>query len=66
MKFTFKTDFDSKKIMSDLKKQTGKTLKSNSYDIKCPHCEKVFSAKSGHNVCPHCRNDVTLNLDINL
>ena len=66
MKIKFKTDFDSKKIMSDIKKQTEKTLKSSSYDIECPHCKKTFSARSGHNICPHCHEKVTLNLNIDL
>ncbi len=66
MKVQVKTNFDSKKIMSELKKQTQKSLESSAYDIECPHCQKTFSAHSGHNVCPHCHNEVTLNLNINL
>lgn len=64
MRIKVKTNINTKKIMSDIEKQTKNAIKSGSYDIECPYCNKTFSAHSGHNVCPYCRNNVTLNLNI--
>lgn len=63
---TFKTDFDPDEIMSDIKDQLKESLLSDSYDVECPHCGKMFDAYPGNNICPHCENEVVLDLDINI
>lgn len=41
-------------------------LRDSEYDIECPFCHKPFSAKEGLNTCPHCNEQVNLNLDIDI
>lgn len=40
------------------------TLQKQTYDVTCPHCQATFGAQSGRNICPSCRNNVDLNLNI--
>ena len=38
---------------------------SRAITVACPHCKRKFSAHSGTNTCPFCRQPVNLQLDIN-
>lgn len=40
-------------------------LHSQAITVKCPHCKRSFSARSGANTCPFCRKSVDLKLNIN-
>lgn len=66
MTVKIKSNINTKRLMSDIKKQAEKSLKAETFDIECPHCKKNFSAHSGKNKCPHCDNNVTLDLNIKL
>lgn len=65
MSVKIKTNFNAKKIEQSIKKQARASLQKESYEIKCPHCQKTVMAYSGHNVCPHCQSGIDLNLNIN-
>ena len=34
------------------------------FDVECPHCNKISTMHPGLNVCPFCKNEVNLELDI--
>lgn len=40
-------------------------LQSRAITVTCPRCKRKFSAHSGTNTCPFCRQTVDLQLDIN-
>ncbi len=37
---------------------------TRNYDISCPHCKASVSVPVGKSVCPLCRKEINLNLDI--
>lgn len=59
-----KMNFDKRSLEDAIKSQASEALQNRSYDVECPHCHKNFDAQPGINICPHCRNEVNLNLDI--
>ncbi len=61
------TDDDMKKIMQDIeasvKKEAKKQLKSEAYEVECPHCGKTVKIKAGKHTCPFCKNEINLTLN---
>lgn len=55
----FDRNFD-KKVKNGMRK----LALDGTYDIKCPHCNEVISAKAGKSRCPKCGKEITLDLDI--
>lgn len=68
-KYNLNSKSDMRKFQKDLENSildsARKSVSLGRYDINCPHCKMLFSAKKGMNVCPHCRKTVDLKLDIN-
>lgn len=60
---------DMQRFKRDLKKSVQNmavnSLQSKAINVICPHCKRQFSAHSGANTCPFCRQMVNLQLDIN-
>jgi len=40
------------------------SLSSKKINIKCPKCHNAITASAGSNICPFCKNEINLKLDI--
>lgn len=59
-----KFKFDSKKFEKSIKKQTASVLNKHTYEITCPHCQSKITVPTGKSLCPICKNEIDLSLDI--
>lgn len=49
----------------DIVDEVRKKVVESPYEIECPTCKNRFMAKAGLNICPHCKDEVELQLNIN-
>lgn len=58
-----------RKLERDLKSSLLNSARNSvllgTYDVICPHCKITFKAKNGTNICPNCKKNVNLKLNIN-
>ncbi len=59
-----KFKIDERKLMREVQKQATSKLSSQTYEVECPHCRSKIQVPVGKSLCPICRNEINLNLDI--
>ncbi|MCH5298117.1 MAG: hypothetical protein J1E85_10685 [Ruminococcus sp.] len=68
-KYNLSSKSDMRKFERDIKNSlldsARNSVRQRTYDVICPHCKMPFKAKSGKNICPNCKNNVDLHLNIN-
>lgn len=55
----FANDFEEK--VMDIARDAAYDME---FDIACPHCNVISGMRSGLNICPFCKNEVNVELDI--
>ena len=59
---------DMRKLAKDIEKEAlsiaENQLMSESYEVQCPHCNVTVTVPTGLSLCPVCRNEINLTLDI--
>lgn len=63
MSSNFKIDMN--KLEKSIKKQATSALNKRTYDVTCPHCKSKVNVPTGKSICPICRKEIDLTLDIN-
>lgn len=67
-KYNLGSNSDMRRFMKDLEKQiysnAEQQIYSQTYAVDCPHCHNKVSVKPGSSLCPFCRNQIKLNLNI--
>lgn len=60
--------FDADRFRSELEKEVmdaaREEIEEKGVEIDCPHCGKPITVFPGSNICPHCQNDINVNLDL--
>ncbi len=60
---------DMNKLFTDFKKQgleiAKNQINARQYKIECPQCKAKITVKSGSNICPFCKHNFDVKLDIN-
>ena len=60
-----KFDFDTNAIEKKIKEAARQKVSDMTFDVDCPHCGKSLSIPQGKHICPFCKNEIDLTLDIN-
>lgn len=63
-KYNIGSKSDMRRFERDLKNDLMKQVRNGNYEVSCPHCNRRFSAHSGANTCPYCRNTVSLQINV--
>lgn len=67
-RYNISSSSDMRKFSRDLERSVMDMARNAVYDQsfsnECPHCKSTFNASSGMNICPFCRNQVDLKLNI--
>lgn len=68
-KYNLNSNSDMRKFTKDLENSILDSARNSAlkgtYDVDCPRCKKKFTAHSGLNVCPYCKEEIDLKLNIN-
>lgn len=67
-KYNISKKSDMRRLEKDLKQsimqQAENTVMKRPYTFSCPHCNRKVSAPPGMSICPFCRKEINLKLDI--
>lgn len=71
-KYNLAKKSDMRRFVRDLEKDVRNTAQeavkkeayNRKYDISCPHCQESISVPPGKSICPNCKKEITLTLDI--
>lgn len=43
-----------------------KSIENRKYETICPHCQAKIFVSSGKNLCPSCKNEIDVNLKLDI
>lgn len=68
-KYNISSKSDMRRFERDLSNKvqsmTYNTLQNRTYDVTCPHCHASIQVHPGKSMCPFCRKEIDLKLNIN-
>ena len=69
MSYDLNKKSDMRKLMSNLEKQgleiAKKQIEKRQYKATCPKCNSEITVSAGKNICPFCKHNFDVKLDIN-
>lgn len=65
-KMKVKVEFDTKKVMKNIKNQIQSNLKNQNFEVECPKCNHTFKTSPGKTSCPKCAEVFDFELKLNL
>ena len=68
-KYNINSSSDMRRFKNDLEKDIMKKanaqISASTYEIICDKCKNKIHAKAGHNICPHCGEEIDLKINWN-
>lgn len=68
-KYNLSSKSDMRRFSKDLEKtimdKATSAIKKGKYDVSCPHCQITVKVPVGKSLCPKCRKQIDLTLNIN-
>ena len=61
----FKFEIDTKSIEKKAKEAARKKVLNMNFETNCPHCHCLVTIPKGKSICPFCKKEIDLSVNIN-